>query len=291
MSNPILRHKYTCDPTVLAYANKIYLYTGHDEAPIGVNDYIMKDWCCFSSADLENWEEHPVPLKATDFKWAKGDAYASKILERDGTFYWYVAVTHASIPGKAIGVAVSSSPTGPFYDKKGAALITAEMLPATQNEKANLDPSVLVDDDGTAYIFWGNQTCYYAKLKQNLLELDSPIAKVNLPNFEEGVHIHKRNGWYYLTYGYGMPEKIAYAMSRKIDGPWEFKGILNELVANCQTDRPAIIDYHNKSYFFYHNGALNNGNSYRRSVCIDYLYYNADGSMKPIIMTTEGVKK
>jgi beta-xylosidase len=291
MSNPIIRHKFTCDPTVLVYHNNIYLYTGHDEAPAGVDQYIMNDWLCFSSTDMHSWVEHPVPLRATDFKWAKGDAYASKVVERDGIFYWYVAVTHASIAGKAIGVAVSSSPTGPFQDKKGSALITSEMLPPTKNEKANLDPSVLIDHNGMTHIFWGNDTCYYAKLKENMFELDGPIRTMSLPNFEEGVHIHKRNDWYYLTYGYGMPEKVAYAMSRNIDGPWEFKGILNELVDNCETNRPAIIDYKNRSYFFYHNGALTGGGSHRRSVCLDELHYNGDHTMKRIVMTKEGIKR
>jgi len=291
MGNPIIRHKFTCDPTVLVHHHSIYLYTGHDEAPAGVDQYIMNDWLCFSSTDMNSWVEHPVPLKATDFKWAKGDAYASKVVERDGIFYWYVAVTHASTPGKAIGVAVSSSPTGPFQDKKGSALISSEMLPPTKNEKANLDPSVLIDDNGVAYIFWGNGTCYYAKLKENMFELDGSIRTVSLPNFEEGVHIHKRNGWYYLTYGYGMPEKVAYAMSRNIDGPWEFKGILNELVENCETNRPAIVDYNNRSYFFYHNGALTGGSSHRRSVCVDELHYNDDHTMKRVVMTKERVKR
>ncbi len=172
----------------------------------------------------------------------------------------------------------------------GAALITHDMLPPTNNEKANLDPSILIDDDGQAYIFWGNGTCYYARLKENMMELDSPIQTVDLRGFEEGIHIHKRNGWYYLSYGYGMPEKCAFAMSRSISGPWEFKNILNEIAGNCQTNRPCIIDFKGKSYFIYHNGALKNGGSHRRSVCIDYLYYNPDDTMKRIIMTSEGVQ-
>jgi beta-xylosidase len=148
----------------------------------------------------------------------------------------------------------------------------------------------VIIDDGAAYIFWGNGQCYYAKLKPNLVEMDGPIKTLNLPEFEEGVHIHKRNGWYYLSYGYQMPEKVAYAMSRSIDGPWEFKGILNEVAINCETNRAAIIDFKDKSYFIYHNGGLQNGGSHRRSVCMDYLYYNPDGNMKRVVMTSEGVQ-
>jgi beta-xylosidase len=287
--NPIIRNHYTADPTVLVHDQTVYLYTGHDNPPDGVDDYHMQDWLCFSSTDMRNWTEHPSPLKATDFKWASGDAYASKVVEYKGKFYWFVSVTHAGGPYKAIGVAVSDSPTGPFKDAKGSALVTHDMLPATENDKANLDPTVLIDGHGDAYLFWGNGQCYFAKLKSNLLELDSEIAVVGLPGFAEGAHIHQKNGVCYLSYGYGYPEKVAYAMSRNIAGPWEFKGILNEIAGNCATNRPAIIEFKGSDYFFYHNGALPEGGSHRRSVCVDRLYYNADGTMRRVIMSSEGV--
>jgi beta-xylosidase len=287
--NPFIKHKYTSDPTALVFNNKIYLYTGHDEAPSGTHEYMMNDWLCFSSADLRNWEDHGAPLKAKDFKWSAGGAFATKIIERRGTFFWYVSVNHKDIKGTAIGVATSSNPTEGFTDAIGEALITRNDVPFTDNEKINLDPSVLVDDDGIAYIFWGNKTCHYAKLGDDLISIDSEIKQVDLPNFEEGAHIHKRNGWYYLSYGYGMPEKVAYVMSRSIHGPWEFKGILNEIAGNCETNRPCIIDFKGDSYFFYHNGALANGGSHRRSVCVDRLFYNDDDTIKRIVMTSEGV--
>lgn len=290
IGNPIIRHKYTADPTALVHNDTLYIYTGHDEAPIGTEQYVMNDWLCFSSSDLANWKEYPTPLKATDFTWAKGKAYASKVIEHKGKFYWYVAVNHGTIIGSAIGVAVSEGPTGPFIDARGSALITLDMLPPTDNKKSNLDPSVVIDDEGKAYIFWGNGKCYYAKLKENLVELDGPIRTLEIPEFEEGVHLHKRNDWYYLSYGYQIPEKVAYAMARSLEGPWEFKGILNEIAGNCETNRAAIVDFKGKSYFIYHNGALKNGGSHRRSVCIDYLYYNPDSTMKRVVMTSEGVQ-
>lgn len=288
--NPIIRHKFTADPTALVFNDRIYLYTGHDEAPPGTEAYVMHDWCCFSSDDLQHWKEHPDVLKATDFSWASGGAYATSILQRNGRFYWYAAVNHKTISGSAIGVAVSSTPTGKFEDPLNAALITRNMLPPTDHEKINLDPSVIIDDDGAAYIFWGNKTCHYAMLQENLLGIAGTIKTVPLPGFEEGAHIHKRNGWYYLSYGYGMPEKVAYAMSRSIHGPWKFKGILNELAGNCATNRPCIIDFKDRSYFFYHNGGLKDGGSHRRSVCVNELFYNEDGTMQRVIMTSEGAR-
>jgi beta-xylosidase len=287
--NPIIKNKYTSDPTALVYNDEVYLYTGHDEAPPGTEEYVMNDWLCFSSADLKNWKEYPTPLKAIDFKWSAGGAFATKIIQREGTFFWYVAVNHKTIKGTAIGIAVSSNPTGSFKDAIGAALITRDMMPPGDNEKINLDPSVLIDDDGEAYIFWGNKKCFYAKLGKDLISINREIKPIDLPNFEEGIHIHKRNGWYYLSYGYGMPEKVAYTMSRSIHGPWEFKGILNEIAGNCETNRPCIIDFRGNSYFFYHNGALKNGGSHRRSVCVERLFYNNDGTIKRIVMTSEGI--
>jgi beta-xylosidase len=288
--NPIIREKYTADPTAIVYGGKVYLYTGHDEAPVGTEEYVMKDWLCFSSEDLVYWQEYPSPLKATDFLWAEGGAFATKVICKNEKFYWYVAVSHKKSKKTAIGVAVSQYPEKGFRDALGKALVTHDMLPATDNKKANLDPTVLLDDDGKAHLFWGNQTCYYARLKDDMTTLDGPIEKVDLPYFEEGAHIHKRNGWYYLSYGYGMPEKVAYAMSRNPQGPWEFKGILNEIAGNCETNRPCIIDFKGHSYFIYHNGALENGGSHRRSVCIDRLYYEDDDTIRRIVMTSEGIR-
>jgi beta-xylosidase len=118
-----------------------------------------------------------------------------------------VATEHATIPGKAIGVAVSDKPTGPFKDARGSALITNDMTTGATISWDDIDPSVLIDDNGQAYLFWGNTKCYYAKLKANMTELDGPINTIDLPNFTEAPWIHKHNDWYYLSYAYQFPEK------------------------------------------------------------------------------------
>lgn len=289
-ANPVITHKYTADPTAMVYKNKVYLYTGHDVAPDNKEYYEMHEWLCFSTDDMIHWTEHPSPLNVKAFAWAKGDAWASQVIERNGKFYWYVAVEHGAIKGKAIGVAVSDSPTGPFKDARGSAIITNDMTTDAKISWDDIDPSVIIDDDGQAYLFWGNTQCYYAKLKGNMTELDGPVQKISLPSFTEAPWIHKRNGWYYLSYAYQFPEKIAYAMSRSINGPWEYKGILNEIAGNSNTNHQAIIDFKGKSYFIYHNGSIPlHGGSFRRSVCIDELHYNSDGSMKRVVMTSEGL--
>lgn len=274
----------------MVFNDRVYIYTGHDEAPPGVHRYVMNEWLCFSSADMVNWTEHPSPLRSTDFSWVKEGAWASQVVHRNGKFYWYVAVGHKEIPGRAIGVAVADRPEGPFRDARGSALISNDMTTFIDSDMDDIDPCVIIDNDGQAYLFWGHGQSYYAPLKENMTELAGPARTIDLPDFSEGTWVHRRNGWYYLSYGYQFPEKVAYAMSRSIHGPWEFKGILNEVAGNCQTNRGSIIEYKERSYFIYHNGALpKDGGSHRRSVCIDYLYYNPDDTLKRVVMTTEGV--
>lgn len=290
--NPIIRYKYTADPAALVYKGKFYLYTGHDICPAKQEHYKMDDWCVFSSDDMKTWTEHPTPLKYTDFAWAKGDAWASQVIERNGKFYWYVAVNHATIPGQSIGVAVSDSPIGPFKDAKGSAIITNDLTKKYTNIGwEDIDPTVMVDDDGQAYLYWGNTQCYYIKLKENMIDTIGQIVAVpNLPRYTEAPWIHKRKDWYYLSYASEFPEKIVYAMSKKIIGPWEYKDTLNELAGNSNTNHQSIVEFKDKWYFVYHNGGANvGGSSFHRSVCIDRLYYNKDGSIKRVQTTTEGV--
>jgi beta-xylosidase len=289
--NPIITEKFTADPAALVYKDSVYLYAGHDEAPGNETRYVMNEWLVYSSADMLHWNSHPSPLNTKNFSWAKGDAWASQVIERDGKFYWYAAVEHGK-GGKSIAVAVADHPLGPFKDARGTALITNDMTTASKITWDDIDPTVIIDDDGQAYLFWGNSACYYAKLKKNMTELDGSIQVISgLYHFTEAPWIHKRKDWYYLSYAIEFPEKIAYSMSKSIHGPWIYKGILNEVAGNSNTNHQSIINFKGKDYFIYHNGAINtNGGSYRRSVNVDYLYYNKDGSIKRVVMTSEGIK-
>lgn len=290
--NPVITHKYTADPAAIVHNNKVYLYVGQDEAPAPENRYVMNQWLIFSSDDMVNWKEETAVRVVETFAWASGDAWASEVIEKDGRFYWYVTVSHKEIHGKAIGIAVSDSPIGPFKDARGSAIITNNLTTnKTDISWDDIDPTVFIDDDGQAYLFWGNTACYYVKLKDNMIEFDGPIYTIDhLPHFTEAPYIHKRNGWYYLSYAYSFPEKTAYAMSRNIEGPYDFKGILNEVAGNSNTNHQCIIEFKGKDYFIYHNGSIpTQGGSFRRSVCVDYLYYNEDETIKRIVMTSEGV--
>ena len=125
-----------------------------------------------------------------------------------------------------------------------------------------------------------------------MIEIDGEVKRIMFDGFEftEAPWVHKHNGKYYLTYATGFPEKIAYAMADNIEGPYEYKGLLNEIAGNSNTNHQAIVNFNNEWLFIYHNGAhQQGGGSYSRSVCIDRMHYNPDGTIKRIVMTTEGV--
>jgi beta-xylosidase len=294
--NPIIKHIFTADPAPIVYNDTVFLYTGHDTASVTATNYKMPDWHVFSSTDMVNWKDHGMLLSPKTFSWATGDAYAAQCIYRNGKFYWYVSTFHKadenSKGGAAIGVAVSDRPTGPFKDALGKALIVNEMTTDMKYGWDDIDPTVFVDDDGQAYLFWGNGSCKWIKLKKNMIEMQDSIHTFKPKNYIEGPWVYKRNGLYYLIYASAgtKPEMIEYCTATNIEGPWEYRGIIQENVPNSFTTHPGVIDYKGRSYFFYHNGSLPTGGSYRRSICVDYMYYNPDGTIQKIIQTTEGVK-
>ena len=286
--NPIITHKFTADPAAIVKGDTLWMFIGHDFAG-NQRNYKMKDWLAFSTTDMKTFTEHPVPLKITDFTWAtSGDAFAGHVAERNGKYYWYISTNWTGI-----GVAVADRPQGPYKDALGKPLLTNKDCYDSSHSWACIDPAIFTDDDGTPWIFWGNRECYYAKLKDNMIEIDGEIRKIDFPGFSftEAPWVHKYNGKYYLTYATEFPEKIAYAMADNIQGPWEYKGILNEIAGNSNTNHQGIVEFKGQWYFLYHNGGINtDGGSYSRSVCIDKMYYNADGTIRKIEMTTKGVQ-
>jgi beta-xylosidase len=300
-SNPIIRDKFTADPAALVVGDTVYLYAGHDVS--SRDTYVMPEWLLYSSKDMKTWTSHGVILKPTDFSWSTGDAYASQVVEKGGKYYFFATARDRGVEGgrrsaMAIGVAVSDKPTGPFVDAIGKPLITNDMTPDKMHGWNDIDPTVFTDDDGTSWLMWGNEHCYLVKLKPNMIELDGPIRQVELPKYTEGPWLHKRGGFYYLTYAsWDAPaekaERIFYATATSIEGPWTPRGELTGFAENSSTIHPAIIDFKGKSYFFYHDGGWTidgvKGGSYRRSVRVEPLHYNADGTIQPIKQTAEGV--
>ena len=295
--NPLFEYVFTADPAALVDGDTVWLYTGHDEAPNNDVFFEMHDWLAFSSQDMKTWKEHGPIMRADDFEWATGNAWASHMVKKDGKYWFYTTVRHDdSKPGFAIGVAVSDSPTGPFVDARGSALITNDMTTQTPNDWDDIDPAVFIEENGEVYLFFGNLVAKYVKLKDNMVELEGPIQVIDVPHFTEAAWVHKKGENYYLSYACYFPEKICYAMSDSIHGPWEYKGILNEIAGNTETNHQSIIEFKGKSYFIYHTGAVPprdgqpSGGRFRRSVSVDPLYYNDDGTLKRVIMTSEGIE-
>ncbi|MBD7912275.1 glycoside hydrolase family 43 protein [Clostridium cibarium] len=292
--NPIVQTIYTADPAPMVYNGTCYVYTGHDED--GSTNYTMKDWRCYSTTDMVNWVDCGSPLSYSTFSWAKGDAWAGQCIPRNGKFYYYVPVNQKN-GGMAIGVAVSDSPTGPFKDALGH--------PLASTGTGDIDPTVFIDDNGQAYLYWGNPNLFYVKLNQDMISYSGSIVKVPLTTagfgvrtgnaqrqtlYEEGPWFYKRNGMYYMVYAAGgIPEYICYSTSTSPTGPWQYRGKIMSTQGRSFTNHPGVIDYKGKSYFFYHNGALPGGSGFTRSVCVEEFKYNADGTFPTINMTTTGV--
>lgn len=297
-SNPLFHREFTADPAPLVVGNRLYLYVGHDEARDG-ELFNMREWLVFSTADMRRWRAHGPIMNVRDFKWAKQDAWASQVIRKNGRYWFYAAVEHdGTRPGKAIGVAVSDSPLGPFLDAKGSALIGDEMTPKGTHSWEDIDPTVFTDDDGTTWIAWGNRQCYIAKLKANMIELDGPITEITPPHFEEGPWLHKRGEIYYLTYASldrtkQKDEHVSYATAPSIRGPWTYRGELSGSGKNSFTIHPGIARFKGAWYLFLHNAAQTidgkPGAVGRRSVTVEYLRYHRDGTLKPVPQTDAGV--
>ena len=299
--NPIVQTCYTTDPAPMVHDGTLYVYTGHDED--NADFFWMQEWRVYSTKDMVNWTDHGSPLAIESFAWADDRAWAAQCIERNGKFYWYVCLHSKLTNAMAIGVAVGDSPTGPFKDAIGK--------PLYDGSWDYIDPTVYIDDDGQAYLYWGNPNIYYAKLNDDMISLKGEVQKMEqtvesfgAPNpdkrvkgkkykdiYTEGPWFYKRNGKYYLLYAAGgVPEHIAYSMSESPLGPWKYMGEIMPLQdTGSFTNHCGVIDYKGNSYFFYHTGKLPGGGGFGRSVAVEPFQYNADGTFPIINATTEEV--
>jgi hypothetical protein len=295
--NPIIQTCFTADPAPMAYKDRVYAYVGVDSSAAPDNAYLMKYWKCYSSKDMVNWTDHGIVLKTTDFKWSGGEADAAQAIEHNGKFYYYISTPATG--GVALGVAVADNPLGPFKDI-GSPLVTADKMSgcnATHSWRG-LDPTVWIDDNEQAWLYWGNNVLYWVKLNNDLISTTgaiSCIAPNNTasfgPDYEEAPWVYKRNNLYYLVYASQFPECIRYATSSTIAGPWTYKGQIMGTQPNgvSNTIHPGVVEFSGKSYFFYHNAGLPKGGSYRRAVCVEQFDYNQDGTIPSIKETSGGV--
>lgn len=279
--NPIIQTKYTADPAPMVYNGTVYLYTSHDE-DTAVN-FTMYNWMLYTTTDMANWTDHGIVagVKAPNntFPWSAGyNAWAPQVVEKSGKFYLYVPIQGAG--AMTIAVAVADSPFGPFKDAIGKSL-------ASSGTSDDIDPTVFIDSDGQAYLYWGHQPpVFYVKLNQDMISFSGSIVQLTKPQtFEEGPWFYRKDSNYYLAFASTCcPEGIGYAMSTGPTGPWTYKGSIMDGDAQSSGNHPGIIDYKGNSYVFgfnYNVQLQREGKKIgeRRSICVEKMTYNPDGTI------------
>jgi hypothetical protein len=276
--NPIVQTRFTADPAPLVHDGVVYLYAGHDEDD--AEGFKMLDWRLYSSTDMVNWTDRGAVASLKTFPWADqtNDAWALQVVERGGKFYLYAPVSVAGSPKNVIAVAVADKPEGPFRDALGKPLLGPQ--------DGFFDPTIWVDDDGQAYLYWGNPQLWYVKLNRDMVSYSGPVVKVDPrpADYQEGPWFYKRNKHYYMAYASTCcSEGIGYAMSDKPTGPWTYKGPIMDHDPRATGNHPGIIDYKGGSYVFGFNYELNFAmtpiHHERRSVAVARFNYNADGTI------------
>jgi beta-xylosidase len=308
--NPFVQTWYTSDPAPLVQGDRMYVYTGHDEDK--ADFFWMQDWRVYSTDDMVNWQDHGSPLALETFSWADDRAWASQCIERDGKFFWYICAHCKQSGGMAIGVAVSESPTGPFRDALGKPLYTDEKWD-------HIDPTVMIDDDGQAWLMWGNPRVYYLKLNRDMISYSGELGRIDMTeeafgspamdkrekgkkykdSYVEGPWLMKakasqkaaENVRYFLLYAAGgVPEHISYSTAPNPAGPWRYAGEIMPLSdTKSFTNHCGVAEFRGHNYFFYHTGKLPGGGGFGRSVAVEEFKYNADGTFPVILPTDKGV--
>jgi beta-xylosidase len=267
---------FQADPSARVFHGRLYVYPSHDIA--GSKDWDMVDWHVFSTDDMIHWKDHGVIFSLKNITWADKHAWAPDCIERDGKYYFYFPADDQ------VGVAVADSPTGPFKDALGKPLIARNEAGIVRS----IDPNIFIDDDGQAYLYFGNSHDKVAvvKLKRDMITRDGPIQVLDLKNYHEGIWVHKRNGLYYFSYPSYRGDLVANLMEYSIagtpTGPFEYKGVI--LDNRSRNVHGSIVEFKGKWWLFYH---VAGPSPYERRVCMAPLRYDKEGNIKPIKMTDE----
>ena len=299
--NPILADGkyYSTDPAPFVADGKLWILAGRDMAAPEVNDFIMPEWQLLETGDPASgkWTHYPAIAKPHDiFAWAEeGRAYAGQIIQGpDKRYYFYAPVLEAHSDAKdrfAIGVAVADSPTGPWRDAHPQGPIISQRVPVA-NAIQNIDPSVMIDEDGRVYLYWGT----FGELRGIELERDMITVKgaektiEGLTGFFEAPWILKRKGTYYMLYAGNKagPQSdctpavyhacIAYGTSPKPFGPWTYRGVVLGPVSST-TSHAGAVQFKGQWYLAYHTADAKGGGHFRRSVALDKMEW--DDSVTP----------
>jgi hypothetical protein len=291
--NPIITNQFTADPAARVFEGRVYLYPSHDIPPAEGRGragwFCMEDYHVFSSVNLTDWTDHGVIVSQESVPWVRSKSYslwAPDCIYKNGKYYFYFpAPAKDTIFGRgfSIGVAISEKPYGPFTPQ-----------PEPIKGVHGIDPNLFIDKDGQAYLYWAARNIYVAKLKENMLELASePQVIQGLPEkgLKEGPFIFERNNVYYLTYPHvqDTTERLEYAIADNPMGPFKVAGVIMDANSDCWTNQASIIEFKNQWYLFYHRNDLSPHFDKNRSVRIDSLFFNGDGTIRKVIPSVRGV--
>lgn len=316
ISQPLVQHIYTADPSVHLFNGRIYIYPSHDiDAGIPFDDegshFAMEDYHVLSMED-PNGEaiDHGIALHVKNVPWAVKQMWAPDAATKAGKYFLYFPARNRDGLFQ-IGVAISDAPTGPFIP-----------APDAIRGSYSIDPAVFEDDDGRFYMYfggiWGGQLQYYrdnqyassnteplpsekalgpriARLSENMKEFAEDVKEItildehgmpmcagdNERRFFEAPWMHKYQGKYYFSYSTGDTHYICYAVGDNPYGPFTYKGrILNPVVG--WTTHHSILEFHGKWYLFYHDSSLSQGITHLRSVKITEIKYDNVGDIIPV---------
>ncbi len=286
--NPFITSIYTADPSAHVWADgRIYVYASHDIDPNRGCD-LMDRYHVFSSADMVNWVDEGEILHSSQVPWGRPEGdfmWAPDCAYKNGTYYFYFPHPSGTDWNNTwkTGVATSTNPARGFTCQG--------YIPGLESL---IDPAVFVDDDGQAYFYYGGGgICKGGKLKDNMMEIDGAMQTMaGLVDFHEAAWVHKYNGLYYLSYADNHSDatgdnRMRYATSTNPLGPWTYRGIIMD-PTDSYCAHGSIVEYKGQWYVFYFNSAISK-NDWLRSICVDRLYYNPDGTIQLVTQTTAGV--
>ena len=316
ISQPLVTHIYTADPSAHVFEGKLYVYCSHDiEGGVAFNDdgahFCMEDYHVLSMDSPDGpATDCGLALHVSEVPWAERQMWAPDAACRDGRYYLYFPAKTAEGLFR-IGVAVGEHPAGPFTPQ-----------PRPIDGTYSIDPSVFADDDGEHYLLfggiWGGQLQKYrdnaydpgneeprdgepppgpriARLRADMLELDEPTREVQILDeqgrplraddhnrrYFEGPWLHKYEGRYYLSYSTGNTHLLCYAVGDNPYGPFTYQGQVLRPVVGWTTHH-SICEYEGRWYLFYHDALLSGGVTHLRSVKMVELQHDAEGRIVPI---------
>lgn len=292
--NPVFEGWYA-DPEGAVFGKEYWIYPTYSAA---YDDQIFMD--AFSSPDLVHWTKHPRVLAKENISWLRRALWAPAVIHANGKYYFFFGGNDIQNNNElgGIGVAVADRPEGPFKDALGKPLIGQIV-----NGAQPIDQFVFKDDDGQYYMYYGGWGhCNIVKMAPDLLSIvpfdDGTIYKEVTPeNYTEGPFMMKRNGKYYFMWsegGWGGPDySVAYAISDSPFGPFKRVGKILQQDPAIATGagHHSVVKGAGKDewYIIYHRRPLKETSINSRATCIDRMYFDKDGFIKPVKMTFEGV--